>query len=263
MNQNSRPISDVAVTNFTPTPAFSRINEETPDDLSFVASNSNPQGSRFEVLLNTLSWPQAGVMQLSLRLRNTESPGVEVTVLLLQGGLLIAYRKATPSTSFADLDPPFVLTDAEKARITDFTNLRVLIVAGTATTSFCSLVPLAPIYYTITPAAIANNNCSACTLLNDTTLLIHRSTCTWTSGNIQICSGNTALWELLPIGGVWRLSLFKNALGGSPLAQWTVSAPTWNGTDPLLLTKTTPAGSNPDADGLCRNYPNTITLAPL
>jgi hypothetical protein len=134
MTQLARPQSDVAVSGWTPTPVAERLREPTPDETTYVTS-SNPTGDTFEVQFPPLAWPWPGAHKLTVFLRKTDAGNIPVTVALLQGSTLIAFTTVQPSESFASA--VLTLTAAEVGRITDYTNLRLRVIAGGVPTDCC------------------------------------------------------------------------------------------------------------------------------
>jgi hypothetical protein len=136
MTQTALPASDVSTGSWTPTPVWPNIMVPSPPDLQYVTSSANPAGDAFVVNLNPLAWPGSGSQIVSVRLKATASNGPNVSVILLQSGTAIAaWNIPAPSTSFADYS--FTLTPAQGALITDYTQLRLEVVAGGPTVACC------------------------------------------------------------------------------------------------------------------------------
>lgn len=123
MPQIVRPISDVAVGDWTPTPMYAALDEAVADDLDYIASEGTSAG---EVLLAPISPPVAG--DVLIRVRYARDPAatdlLSLTITLVQGTTVIATR------TFEDVPGAFTesvitLTAPERALITDWTNLRL------------------------------------------------------------------------------------------------------------------------------------------
>lgn len=128
MSQVSRPTTDVTVSGWQPHPVANQINEPTPSDVNYVYSQEGPEGDSFVVNLKPLAWPDSGPQTLTVRMKRTDADAVPVLVLLLQGTTPVAARSFAPSQGYAD--HVLTLTDAEKARITDYGQLRLRVIAG-------------------------------------------------------------------------------------------------------------------------------------
>jgi len=118
-----RPISDVAVGDWTPAPLYAALDEVTPDDGDFIASEGTSVG---EVLLAPISPPVAG--DVLIRVRHGRDPAatdlLSLIVTLAQGATVIATRTFEEISS-AFTTSTITLTPAERALITDWTNLRL------------------------------------------------------------------------------------------------------------------------------------------
>jgi hypothetical protein len=124
MGQVALPNSDISDSGWTPQTVYQQINETVPNDQSYVISAGSPGGDTFQVGLQGLAWPDAGTIQLTIRLCKTDTGNLPVTVTLLQGSTTIATRVLSPTnTSFENT--VIVLTAAEAAAISDYTKLRV------------------------------------------------------------------------------------------------------------------------------------------
>src|SRR5437763_4776048 len=87
-----------------------------------------PPGGSFVVQLDGLAWPtDQGARHLTVSLAPQGSDDVPVTVALLQGGGVVAARRALPPT-YKEAD--FDLTAAEVKAITDYSQLSVQVTAG-------------------------------------------------------------------------------------------------------------------------------------
>jgi hypothetical protein len=134
MSQIALPVSDVSVSDWTPTPVWQQVNLLAPDDVHQVTTGTSPNGARFKVNLARLAFPDSGPQVLTVRLKQTGTPGVSVGVILWQGTRAIAATNFLPTTSFDNYT--INLSDTEIARITDYANLQVE-VASPATVSCC------------------------------------------------------------------------------------------------------------------------------
>lgn len=123
MSQIALPVSDVSVTDWTPTPVWQQVNLPTPDDAHMVTSGTSPDGARFKLNLAHLARPGSGPQVLTVRLKQTGTPAISVTVTLWQGSTAIAGGSIQPTASFADYT--ITLSDSEIARITNYANLQV------------------------------------------------------------------------------------------------------------------------------------------
>jgi hypothetical protein len=138
MSQIALPVSDVSVTDWTPTPVWEQVNLPTPDDVHLVTSGTSPGGARFKVNLARLARPSSGPQVLTVRLKQTGTPSISVSVTLWQGTTSIAGGSVQPAGSFTDFT--ITLSDAEIARITDYANLQVEV--ATAVAAGCCPDPL-------------------------------------------------------------------------------------------------------------------------
>src|SRR5947209_4522661 len=96
MTQKARPIADVFTGGWTPTPLSAPLNELPFDDTTYVSSNPNLQGDRFEVALAPLVFPDWGAQTLTVRLREVGAGGVPVTIALIAGDTVIAAKVVQP-----------------------------------------------------------------------------------------------------------------------------------------------------------------------
>src|SRR5205823_3493819 len=105
------------------------------DDGSFVRSVDDPQGDAFQVKLTRLACPKTpGDQILTVRLRQTGTDG-SATFALLQGDQVIGGQAFEPTTSFAPFS--MTLTAEQIARISDYADLRVVVVANDPVVSGC------------------------------------------------------------------------------------------------------------------------------
>jgi hypothetical protein len=137
MTQRAVPVSDDSVNGWAPTPVYSQINELDPLDDKWVSTS----GGTFQVKLAALAKPAPGPQEVRMHLLQAGGGGAPVKVTLLQGGSTpVATRTYSPGTSFAELSPRFILTDAEKALITDYTDLHLLVSVLSSSSSSSSAV---------------------------------------------------------------------------------------------------------------------------
>jgi len=171
MTQIALPISDVFTGGWTPTPVYAQINTPAPPDVTMVSSPVHPSPDSFEVKLSPLCWPGPGPQTLQIRLKQMTANLVNVTVVLLQGTGIIASWNVQPPTVFTTYS--MTLTNAEVQSITDYTDLRVEVIAalgsssssgstsptgvGVQTTCCPNLIPTA-LFLTVTGGGIWNGN---------------------------------------------------------------------------------------------------------
>jgi RHS repeat-associated protein len=97
-----------------------------PNDFNGVMTVGSALLYQLQVKLGALAWPGAGPQQVFARLAERTTPALPVTITLLQGnGTGIASRTYSPGTNFADLNPPFILTSAELALISNYADLHL------------------------------------------------------------------------------------------------------------------------------------------
>jgi hypothetical protein len=140
------------------------LNEPVPDDLTYVYSRNNPQGDTFEVKLAPLAWPEPGTVTLTVRLRKTDSPAAKVTLALLQGSTVLASQVVDPQQSFSQPSPPITLTVTTTGPITNYTDLRLRVMAPVAVGCCDGLVPALL-------KATFSNKTGTCTCLPDSMIL--------------------------------------------------------------------------------------------
>jgi hypothetical protein len=159
MSQLSRPSQDVSNSGWTPASGLSALlNEPVADDGSFTFSSNDPQGDAFEVKLAALAWPEAGPQTLTVRLRQSAAGTAKVYLALLQGSQIIAARTVIPTQSFANWG--MTLTPDEAARISDYTDLRLRVIAGASVAVPCCPDTLLPAL--VTAHITAQTGDSAC-----------------------------------------------------------------------------------------------------
>lgn len=146
MTQFARPISDISVGSFLPTPIWSRLNEVVADDaVTEVSTTTAPFGADgFEVRLATVSDPHSTADHI-LRVRTKDNDGVGIAILLLSNGASILEFDpvTTPGAWITTVIP---LTTAQAAVITSYSLLSVQIFvndpSGTGITAEVSWIEL-------------------------------------------------------------------------------------------------------------------------
>jgi hypothetical protein len=126
------PVADDLTGNWGPTPVYPHVNGPAPHDGSPAATADLTDGDSFEVKLAGLAWPSAGPQVLKVRLAGDGA--TPVSVALLQGGQVIAAATFTPPSSWQTYT--LTLTDAQKAQISNYADLHV-VVAGPVQTPCC------------------------------------------------------------------------------------------------------------------------------
>jgi hypothetical protein len=123
MAQYGRPISDVAVNSWTPTPLYEEINEVTPSDTDYITSPSGSPNYCEVALTNTLSDPLSSTGHI-LRVRaRRESGGATGTAYLYDGSTQICSLTLTLGAGFTTVS--HTLTSGEADSIGDYTDLRI------------------------------------------------------------------------------------------------------------------------------------------
>ncbi len=124
MAQISRPKVDVYNSGWGPTPLSPHLNTPAPNDGAPVATPL-PTGGTFIVQLQPVAAPAPGPQVLTVRLGGVVPGGAVVSFYLLQAYHVIAGRSVRVTGALTSYD--LVLTPAEIARITDYTQLQVLV----------------------------------------------------------------------------------------------------------------------------------------
>jgi hypothetical protein len=242
-NQYVRPAADVSDTGWTRFPAtialppgqadgdFRRLNELTADDdATYLFSSNNPTGDTVEVKFPRVAVPvkcEDGL--LTVRLRSTAVNPPLVTVALLQGTRILAYQNLPPSpppisTSYIDVNVP--VPAAVIATITNFSDLRVRVVAGGVDTGCCPN----PIPKILTGTwKLVSGSCPGIdnlqfplTWIGPGPMWQGSFTLNGTPTQVQIACGNPTFWGMTAIGYVNINSSFLNNPQCSPLAlAWT------------------------------------------
>jgi hypothetical protein len=139
MSQTSVPTgpTDIDVIGWSPTPVFSQINSLQANDSRYVSVPTDQIGV-FEVRLANLAWPETGTETFKVRLRQTgTSATTPVLVWLEQGSTLVAARTINlVGSNPAFTTYPYALTSAERALITDYTNLRMKVFRCSGTQTY-------------------------------------------------------------------------------------------------------------------------------
>ena len=248
--QAATPLADVAISNWSPAPLYARINGASPNDSSFVSCPLPPGGS-FDVRLAPLAPPGgcAAPQTLTVRIEKTDAGVALVTFFLLQAGpggvVTVAARSVTPTQAFVGYQ--LTLTQAEIDLITDYTNLRVRVLAGgPGTGSYGSAGsgsggPVCPCPLSTTFTFTLSGLTGACAVMNGTWALVANlaPACEWF---------NTPSWGQIGLGlsnGSWLLGIVSNA--GN--AQYTASSLSCSGTSTMTL----------QSSSGC-NWPATLTI---
>ena len=141
VDQFAVPISDIAVGVYEDVTGgdgdLALWDELTTSDgsasyIRFVRLAGPPAGSTFEVRLTSLVDPGHDVgSKMKVSIGAVQEIVTDVTVSLKQGSTYITTRTVTVAGSFGDPHvKTFLLTDAEAASITDWTNLRIEVTAS-------------------------------------------------------------------------------------------------------------------------------------
>jgi hypothetical protein len=212
--QSARPVQDVTNSGWSLVPAspanvYAKLNDIAPDDdLSYVSSSNNPQGDSFEVKLAGLAVPVAGQDgQLTVRLRSTSGNSIPVSLILLQGSGVLVHQSVSPNTTYSNV--VINVPAAVLASITDFTDLRLRVVAGALTVTCCPSNPVPAVLF-----ATFSGGTGGCSCLNGQTLELtyNTTTHTWMSPveHLGNCSPPNSTNQLaLACGGAlgWGLGI--------------------------------------------------------
>jgi len=133
LTQYMFPIADVSGS-WTQSPLYSKVNEYYADDLNYIQSQPVPVNNGTELLLGTAGNIPSSLTGHVLRYRYEKnmnsSTGINLTIGLYQGNTLI--KEATHSNLQKGwVDGVMTLTTGEAATITNYTNLRVRLIAIT------------------------------------------------------------------------------------------------------------------------------------
>jgi len=103
---------------------FAMVDDEAPDDSDFITSSKNPSADAYTLLLEPGVDPGVDFgHKLIYRFRKVGAGTADITVCLKQGATTIATFTHTDISASYTLAEQ-VLSDAEAATITDYTNLR-------------------------------------------------------------------------------------------------------------------------------------------
>lgn len=130
--QHARPASDVSAGGWQVPPLYEKVNEETPNDASYIFV-LDPYGA-CELALGELDEPGDGNVKLSVRCRGMNVVGGDSASLkaeLLQGTTVIA-ETTWGALGDSYVTRSFLLASGEVASITDWSNLRVRLTADVA-----------------------------------------------------------------------------------------------------------------------------------
>jgi hypothetical protein len=248
MPQKSVPISDAFPGGWQPIPIWSQINQLLTNDPDHVTSSSTISPDSFTVNLTTMAVPGSGSTRtLYVRLKNTTSTLIKATVVLLDGGVIIAaWAGIIPPTSFETY--PLPLTFTQVLSITNFDLLQVEVMAGDVTTTCCPSNPI-PTFLNVT---VTNGS-----LCNGTYPVIYTggapNFATWLAqGKIGSCGASGSSYN------VWLLSCVN---GGWTIVTGTLSphSPSSSSCDPFIITFT---GVNLTGCGGTSNATVTVTPPP-
>jgi len=126
-----RPYSDISTGLWGISPLYSKINEISPDDSTYINSSDNPSSDTCEIKLTPTGHPQSyDNHKIRYRYQKSNVPEtVDLTVSLYQGTGLIAsniHNGIDTSWSIGS----FILTTGQAATITDYTDLRLKFIAN-------------------------------------------------------------------------------------------------------------------------------------
>ena len=133
MAQYGRPISDISTGNWATTPLWSDLDDNL--DADYITSGKNPAADTFEnALTSTLSDPSSSSGHIvRARLYCSKANNGTATVYVYQGTTLIATYAIPGNLATAFTTYSYTLTGTEADNITDYTVLRIRVVAnGTA-----------------------------------------------------------------------------------------------------------------------------------
>lgn len=126
--QYLRPDADNTVNSWTTTTLFSKVNEVTADDATSFIRNANGSTAQVELRLSdpTGGTNVKGLRTLFARALASGSGGAEqLTIYLYQGATQIAASSATSISRSTWTDITIILSAAQEANITDYTDLRI------------------------------------------------------------------------------------------------------------------------------------------
>lgn len=156
MSQIARPSADITVGSYTTAPLFSKLNETTPNDATYILSPGSPASAMCEVRLDSLTDPGVDNNHIiSYRIRNNALGLLdeeEVQVRLMQGATLIAAGSSVPVTD-SFVTHTLSLSGAQIASITDYTDLRLRIYSNELTTDSGNAVRISYVDFTIPDVA--------------------------------------------------------------------------------------------------------------
>jgi hypothetical protein len=192
--QVARPTSQDSDYQFSPDPVTPWINGVTPNDGAPV---SGAFGSSFRVKLDNLDWPDVGPEIVSVRLK-TDSADPLVTLDLMQGTQVVATRAVTPRADYTI--PPFTLTAAERAAITNYHDLHLRVTVGVPPTACCPNGLPSVLYATF------SNGTGDCTCLDGqtVTLTYNSGGQNWT-GLVNACGGSPSVTLVCGGNSLWSI----------------------------------------------------------
>ena len=122
MAQFARPSSDITIGDWQAPPLYAQVNEVSPDDGDFITAFGE---AYCELGLGAVLAPGPGSVTLRVRFRKVvDAPESLVIATLMEGATQIAQEQFSVTSEFFSTGS-FVLSPAEKAAITDWSNLRV------------------------------------------------------------------------------------------------------------------------------------------
>ena len=133
MAQYGRPISDISTGNWSTTPLWSDLDDNS--DADYITSGKNPVADTFEnALTSTLSDPLSSSGHIvRARLYCSKASNGTATVYVYRGTTLIATYAIPGNLATAFTTYSYTLTGTETDNITDYTDLRIRVVGnGTA-----------------------------------------------------------------------------------------------------------------------------------
>jgi hypothetical protein len=206
--QVARPIADVSVTGWSPTPVYPEVNalNSPPPDYPFVSSDLLAGGT-FEVKLNGIALPGNGPQQLIVRFCQTSAAAALVNFTLLQDSQVIASSSVSPTTVFTSYT--LLLTPAQVAAITDYTKLRVRVAVSNPGGGCCPSAELPQTLHVTFTGALTGS------------FPLFFAGSGWSNASVVVCSGLRSSLLLQCIGGKWFFTVSVVDPGGcfTPVTQ--------------------------------------------
>ncbi len=130
MAQYARPTADISTGSWTTTPLWDKIDEVSADDATTQAQSSNrPSNDTFEVRLSPVTDPLTGSGHI-VRIRMYGTSGHTWSAYLYKGTTLVKTLVSGAAVPSSYTTYSYTLTAQEADSITDYTDLRVRIVAN-------------------------------------------------------------------------------------------------------------------------------------